>query len=223
LFVGNLGVNLPQLTVLSTVARTAPAPDFFQGGAAGGGIAFRRRVDGGYTLASTGTNEHVVGADSFRHFFKFLPTVRKTPSQLRLHFGGDLLRRLLPTRRWDADAVTQFEHTRVLNPPPSPLAVRQMHERVARRLPSLANIPFEETWAGMIDVMPDVVPVMDEVSDYPGLFIATGFSGHGFGIGPGAGRVMADLVSGRTPAHDLTRFRLSRFTDGTPMRPGPGL
>ena len=75
----------------------------------------------------------------------------------------------------------------------------------------------------MIDVTPDVVPVMDEVESRRGLFVATGFSGHGFGIGPGAGKVMANLVLGESPGHDLSRFRFSRFSDGTPMRPGPGL
>ena len=48
-------------------------------------------------------------------------------------------------------------------------------------------------------------------------------SGHGFGIGPGMGRVVADLVTGRPTGHDLSRFRLSRFSDGSPIRPGPSL
>jgi glycine/D-amino acid oxidase-like deaminating enzyme len=75
----------------------------------------------------------------------------------------------------------------------------------------------------MIDVMPDVVPVMDAIDALPGAFLATGFSGHGFGIGPGAGRVMADMVRGMPLGHDLSRFRLTRFSDGSPMVPGPGL
>jgi glycine/D-amino acid oxidase-like deaminating enzyme len=75
----------------------------------------------------------------------------------------------------------------------------------------------------MIDVMPDVVPVMDRVERYPGLYVATGFSGHGFGIGPGAGRVMAEMVMGKTARHDLQRFRVSRFTDGSRKEIGPGL
>ena len=54
--------------------------------------------------------------------------------------------------------------------------------------------------AGMIDVTPDAVPVISPVDAVPGFFIATGFSGHGFGIGPGAGRLAADLVSGDTPS-----------------------
>ncbi len=98
-----------------------------------------------------------------------------------------------------------------------------MRAGLERRLPALAGIEFEEAWAGMIDVTPDVVPVMDAIDGYPGLFLATGFSGHGFGIGLGAGRVMADLVEGRPAVHDLTRFRFSRFADGSPIVPGPGL
>jgi hypothetical protein len=74
----------------------------------------------------------------------------------------------------------------------------------------------------MIDTLPDVVPVVDRVEKLPGLTIATGMSGHGFGIGPGMGRVVADLVAGNDPGHDLTRFRLSRFTDGSAIvPPGP--
>ena len=48
----------------------------------------------------------------------------------------------------------------------------------------------------MIDVMPDAIPVISAVDAVPGFFIATGFSGHGFGIGPGAGRLVADMVTG---------------------------
>jgi glycine/D-amino acid oxidase-like deaminating enzyme len=223
LFLGNLGVNLPQLTVRATVVRTGTAPDIFQGNASLGGVAIRRRQDGGYTVASSGTNEHYIGADSFRHFFRFLPALKSAASYLRLRFDGDLIERMLPTRRWGDSEISPFEKSRVLNPEPSLKAQAQMREVLARRLPSLAELPFEEAWAGMIDVTPDVVPVMDEVAGYPGLFLATGFSGHGFGIGPGAGRVMADMITGKPAAHDLSRFRLSRFSDGSPMRPGPGL
>jgi glycine/D-amino acid oxidase-like deaminating enzyme len=49
------------------------------------------------------------------------------------------------------------------------------------------------------------------VPDLPGLHIAAGFSGHGFGLGPGAGRLMADIVAGDPPVVDPAPFRLSRF------------
>jgi glycine/D-amino acid oxidase-like deaminating enzyme len=75
----------------------------------------------------------------------------------------------------------------------------------------------------MIDTMPYVVPVIDACAALPGLWIGTGLSGHGFGIGPGVGRVLASLVAGDAPGHDLARFRLSRFSDGSPIRLGPTL
>lgn len=223
LFMANLGINLPQLSVRATVARTAPGPEVYGGNASLAEVAIRRRQDGGYTVASSGTNEHYIGADSFRYFFRYLPALAASAGFIRLRLDGDIMSRMLPTRRWRDDEVTPFERERVLNPAPSPRAIRRMQAGLRKRVPALAGLEFEEAWAGMIDVTPDVVPVMDEVSGYPGLFLATGFSGHGFGIGPGAGRVMADMVAGDAPAHDLARFRFGRFWDGSTLEVGPGL
>jgi glycine/D-amino acid oxidase-like deaminating enzyme len=78
-----------------------------------------------------------------------------------------------------------------------------------------------ESWGGVIDVTPDAVPVISAVDTLPGFFIATGFTGHGFGIGPGAGRLMADLVAGDPPVVDPSSFRYSRFTDGSRPQPSP--
>ena len=79
--------------------------------------------------------------------------------------------------------------------------------------PAFAGMQVAGSWAGLIDVTPDAVPVIDQVARIPGFFIATGFSGHGFGIGPGAGRLMADMVAGDTPVVDPSPFRLR------PVRP----
>ena len=94
---------------------------------------------------------------------------------------------------------------------------------MATNLPILAETQIEEAWAGMIDAPPDFVPVMDEISKYKNLFLASGFSGHGFGIGPGAGKVTAALVQNKPVGFDLSRFRFSRFSDGSPLTLGPAL
>ena len=168
-FLGNLGVDLPQLSARATVARTAPAPNFYEGGAILGEVAIRRRQDGGYTVAASSTNEHFVGADTLRYFSEFLPALRGSSGFLDVRFGGDLFARLFPTRHWHADEVTPFEKVRVLNPEPSREALREMRAGLIKRLPKLAEVPFEEAWAGMIDVMPDVVPVIDHVAKLPRL------------------------------------------------------
>ena len=90
-------------------------------------------------------------------------------------------------------------------------------------IPQLADVEFAEVWAGMIDATPDVVPVMDSLSSIPGMYVATGFSGHGFGIGPAAGKIMASLIVGEDVNFDLSRFRFSRFSDGSKLRAGPGI
>ena len=222
-FLGNLGVDLPQLAARATCARTAPVPSFYEGGALLGEVAIRRRPDGGYSVAASSLNEHFVGADTLRYFSEFLPALRASTRFLDVRFGGDLLARLFPTRHWKDDEVTPFEKARVLNPEPSPDAMQHVRDGLAKRLPKLANVPIVEAWAGMIDTMPDVVPVMDRVAKYPGLYLATGFSGHGFGIGPGAGRVMAEMVLDKSPRYDLTRFRLARFEEKGKREVGPGL
>ncbi len=70
----------------------------------------------------------------------------------------------------------------------------------------------------MIDVMPDEIPVLGPVDGFEGLFLATGFSGHGFGIGPAAGYLMAQLARGEKPVVDLAPFRLARFDEGKVSR-----
>jgi glycine/D-amino acid oxidase-like deaminating enzyme len=49
--------------------------------------------------------------------------------------------------------------------------------------------------------------------------LATGFSGHGFGIGPGAGKAIAGMLTGADSGIDLSQLRLERFFDGSPIRP----
>ena len=112
---------------------------------------------------------------------------------------------------------------RVLNPSPEPAGLRSIKCNFGGLFPQFGTVRLKAGWGGMIDAMPDVVPVVDRVEAVGGLFVATGMSGHGFGIGPGIGRVVADLIQGNETGHDLSRFRLSRFYDGSPVRLGPAL
>ena len=222
-FARNAGIDLPQLIVRSTVGRTHPAADRGLPNVAAPGFATNRRADGGHTVTTGDLVEHYVGARSFRDLTKFVNLMRKSARDLRLRpkppagYPGAWGSRA----RWTADEVTPFERMRVLNPPPSQEGQRRLMRRLPERAPWLHEAGIAETWAGMIDVTPDAVPYICEVPSLPGLFIGTGMSGHGFGIGPGVGRVLADLVLDRPTGLDLTRFRFERFADGSPIVPGP--
>ena len=88
-------------------------------------------------------------------------------------------------------------------------------ERVGTRFPGFTGAAISGSYAGCYDVTPDWNPVISP-TDLDGLFVAAGFSGHGFKIAPAVGRLVADLVvDGRSadPRIPETDFRLSRFAD----------
>ena len=111
----------------------------------------------------------------------------------------------------------------MLDPPPDRRVNREALATLTTLFPAFAKARIVQEWAGMIDVTPDAVPVISPVDAVPGLIVATGFSGHGFGIGPGAGRLAADLATGATPVGDPHDFRLSRYSDGSNPRPVAGI
>ncbi|ARO14789.1 FAD dependent oxidoreductase [Ketogulonicigenium robustum] len=224
LLLRRVGVHIPQLAVRSSVARTsafqAPA-----GQASTGLFAFRRRLDGGVTLAPSDVHDFYIGPAAFRNFRAYLPQLRRDFKSTKLvpwgpaHYPDSWTQK----RNWSADDVSPFEVTRVLNPAPNMSYLNAALDRLNAMFPAAAPIRIEQAWAGMIDTMPDVVPVIDRAVSLPGLTIATGMCGHGFGIGPGVGRVTADLVLNNAPRHDLSRFCLSRFSDGSRVDFGSAL
>jgi glycine/D-amino acid oxidase-like deaminating enzyme len=159
--------------------------------------------------------------DNFRLFFDYLPAARLHWKRLRFRIGERWAEEWRTPRRWSLDAVSPFETVRVLDPAPDPFVVARAKNSIAEAFPVFRHAVVAESWGGMIDVMPDAIPVISPVDSLPGFFIATGFSGHGFGIGPGAGRLMADMVTGAPTIVDPAPFRLSRFTDGSNPRPHP--
>lgn len=218
-FCRSLGLELPQLKVRAVVARTEPGGDLLEGNLFDDDVGIRRRDDGGYTVAPGAILEHSITPSSFRHFFTYLPALRDDFRIMRLRFGRDFFRGLREPKRWDLDSESPFERTRILDPEPPPSIVRKLRKDVDTLFPALAAQPFAETWAGMIESLPDVVPVIDAWQELPGFHIATGFSGHGFGIGPGAGRAAAQMLTGETPDVDLSGLRLCRFFDGSKIHP----
>jgi sarcosine oxidase subunit beta len=76
--------------------------------------------------------------------------------------------------------------------------------------PAFAAAPIEAIWAGLIDMTPDGLPVLD-VGTLDGLVIGMGFSGHGFCLGPITGAILAGLATGAPVDLPLAPFRLARF------------
>jgi len=222
LFCGNLDLFLPQLKVLGSVMRTEKLEGGPECSASGDGFGYRKRLDGGYTVSSLHSNIVDIVPDSFRLAREFLPVARIKRHDLQLRLGQRFLDEWRTPRHWALDGPSPFERVRVLDPAPSHTMLDKAQANIAAHFPAFKNAKIAESWAGLIDVTPDAVPVIAPVQALPGFFVATGFSGHGFGTGPAAGRLMADLVAGCPPLVDPTPFRFERFTDGSKPKPYAG-
>ena len=147
----------------------------------------------------------------------FLPGLLREFSAIKVRIGRRFLTDLKRWRPRPLDAISAFEEERIADPAPDPSVINKALAAFKRNRPEVQGVEIAETWAGRIDATPDGAPVISPVESIEGLTIATGFCGHGFGIGPGAGRLAADLVRRVEPIVDPAAFRLSRFHDKTPL------
>jgi glycine/D-amino acid oxidase-like deaminating enzyme len=213
LFCGNLGAEFPQLKVRGSVLRTLPFDAGLDVAINGKNFTCRKRADGGYTVSQFGASMADLVPDSFRLMRHFIRPWLANNTFVRLRFGKRFFQELATPRHFKADRVSPFERQRVLDPLPSRSGLEQAWRRLSEAFPVFRNAKIAHSWAGYIDVTPDAMPVMDAVPGLPGLYLASGFSGHGFGIGPAAGEAMAQLVQGKTLPVDLRPFRFSRYAD----------
>jgi glycine/D-amino acid oxidase-like deaminating enzyme len=92
--------------------------------------------------------------------------------------------------------------------------------KLGNRLPAMPDPRITSSYVGAYDVTPDYNPIIGP-APVDGLFLATGFSGHGFKISPAVGRLVADMLldGGETtlPNVDPSDFRYSRFAEGDPL------
>jgi glycine/D-amino acid oxidase-like deaminating enzyme len=211
LFCGNLGANFPQLKVRGSVLRTTPIDAGLAAAVNGKDFTCRKRADGGYTVSQFGASMADIVPDSFRLMHHFFRAWLANNSFVRLRFGKRFFEELSIPRYFAADRASPFEQHRVLDPQPSRQGIEQAWQRLVQAFPVFSAARIAQSWAGYIDVTPDAMPVMDAVPGLPGMYLASGFSGHGFGIGPAAGEAMAQLMQGQTPGVDLYPFRFDRY------------
>lgn len=208
----SLGLSLPVLKVLGSAARIeldADLPDMPVGGA---DFAFRRRIDGSYTISMRNGNLVPIVPDSFRYFKEFAPKYGSYWRELKLRAGPMFLQEAAIPASWPTDRETIFERSRILDPDPKRAWVMKGIAIATRAFPQLASARVTHVWGGLMDTTPDAIPVIGPVDQLPGLFMANGFSGHGFGIGPGSGELIAEMLTGRVPTVDPAPFRFDRFT-----------
>ncbi len=215
LICSDLGITLPQLKMRSSVLRTTPVEAGVESAIAFSDFALRKRMDGGYTVASLSGSIADIVPDSFRFLPKFIPALRTEWKTVRLRFGQRFIEEAFEWKLRPADQKSIFEKIRILDPEPHKASNQAVFKALQQALPAFKNVQIAQQWAGLIDTTPDIVPVISPLDHLPNCIVATGFSGHGFGIGPGAGKLIADMVTGEKPVVDPSPFHINRFNDGS--------
>ncbi|OPB00948.1 hypothetical protein BFW87_00655 [Pseudomonas fluorescens] len=206
------GMLIPQLSVRASVFSTHPMRNFYNSAAADDRLAFRRRMDGSYVLATWATRDFFIGPDAFKHFRAYIPQIRNELASTRLKIAA-------PTgfpdawttpRRWNSEDKSPFENCRILDPSPNSTDLKYIKRLFALSFPHQGELGIKKSWAGMIDTMPDALPIVG-AGPIAGVTIVTGMSGHGFGIAPGIAAAVADIAQLRISKYDLRAFSYSRF------------
>jgi glycine/D-amino acid oxidase-like deaminating enzyme len=212
-----LGLKFPQMWVLGSVGRTEPAPKIADS-AIWAGVAMRQRDDGRITFANRSADADIT-LQSILHARAFLKLGQSFTGDYSLHLKKVFFDTALGHF---SDSALQAEllRYRVLDPKPNQKALNNGFNQLRAAYPALKDIKLQTSWAGYIELTPDLLPVIDAIDTPDGMVIATGFSGHGFGMGPIIGKLVSELVAGEETSHDLHPFRLRRFTDGSAVAPG---
>lgn len=188
-FLHQSGVLFPQASVRSSTLSLAPGALGLPPALHTASVSVTRRADGGHTLAISGKGSVDLTPRMIRGAKHSLPMFAKrwrslVPGGLQAWQAG-----FENTAIWDLDRETPMERLRILDPRPTAATVNQTLTRARALLPVFEVVPVQASWAGYIDSTADGVPVIDNEIGIPGLTLAAGLTGHGFGIGPGGGGI----------------------------------
>ena len=129
----------------------------------------------------------------------------------------------------DLTLVGNGNHSDVVDDPEvyaqraSPAFIADVWQRLARRIPPIADAELATGYAGLYTNTPDSHPVMDRIDGVDGLYLCSGFSGHGFKLSPMVGVLMAELIgNGAATTMDIAPLRFSRFAEGDLNNAGYG-
>lgn len=193
-----LGLRLPIKAIRSSVAETEPVPSALGLCLWTPHVACRPTTCNSYFIGNgyrVGGADYDIDLDAFRDISFFLPSYFSNWRQVRLNL------------QLGRDASDD-------EPPVNESTVSRNVAHFRSLLPRHKEAAVERTWAGRIDITPDQLPAIGEVSGVEGLYVAAGFSGHGFALSPAVGKRMAELVSTGSAGISLSAFDPRRFETG---------
>ncbi len=218
-----LGFRLPMQRVRAPAAETGPLPfgivPGFLRGARFGARQNRNgviRITGGYRFSAM---LHDISLRDLRDLRLWLPTLWQNRKDVSLRVDVAALRKeasclLAQLRSGNKQVVVPQDH----QPRSRPRDRRRQLDALGELIPAVRDARIHRTFAGIIDLTPDLQPVIGRMPDLQNVYLATGFSGHGYMYGPGACKAVADVVTNGRTDIDIDAYRPERLTENLAMR-----
>ena len=213
-----VGVKVPIMPVAMSELETEPAKPLLAPTIRAFGFGARQRPSGS-TVVSAGLNAkvgHGVSLVDFNGLRYWLPRALAFRKQVKLHLDTP---RIIEQLRHRSTLATQL----VPDTSPAPAVDRPLVDsalaRLAALIPEFDGVGVARYWAGLVDLTPDGLPIIDGGAGPEGLTLITGLCGHGLALGPILGEIAADLALTGDTSRPIDAFRLSRYTSGAVNHP----
>lgn len=204
-----LHVKLPSMKIRGYALETQPVEELTDFAMLVGGWAIRQTPYKTLILSTISQSVHELSLDSLR-LFNYFAVARGRNGIARVRVNGDLFRDvaswLSPRKKLAGTSVVA-----------SPRENRRIASSTLKQFESLIGredeIQLKKSWGHIVDVMPDDLPVVGDVPDYPNLYVSTGYSGHGLTIAPYLSELLTEKMLEGKSGPTLDRLRLSRFKE----------
>ena len=217
-----MGVHIPVQIVTLSQGETGPAPPIIEQFVRGGYYCFRQTASGPVRVSNGYRRQdvyHELSLHDLRDLKVWLPRLIKQRKSITMRVDMELLKHdvkfflaSMQGKRSTIVAPVGKEPRKALN------KVTRQFNAAGKLIPKLRQLKIERSWAGYIDTTPDLVPVLGPAGKPEGLYLSMGYSGHGFGLGPVAGKLTADLIVDGKSSIPWQHFSVDRFKNGnTPM------
>jgi sarcosine oxidase subunit beta len=218
-----LGLHIPMQRVRAPAIETEPLPPNTVPGfvrASTFGAKQNRdgaiRVTGGYRFSAM---LHDLSLRDFRDLRTWAPAFWQNRKDVSLRFDpasvrSEIVAMIATKRGQNGDVFVP----RGQEPRSNPRDRATQLADLKRLIPAVGGARIRRSFSGVMDLVPDLQPVVGRFPDVENAFVATGFSGHGFMCGPGACQAVADLISEGHTDIDLRDYGPERLKGRLKMR-----
>ena len=219
-----LGLHIPMQRVRAPAAETGPLPaNTIPGFLRGSTFGARQnangsvRITGGYRYSAM---LHDFSFRDLRDLKVWGPALWKNRKDVSFRVSPQLMSKELGSawERLRAGRNSQVFVPQGYDPSSRRRDRQKQFEHLARLVPAVRNTQIEQTFAGVMDLIPDLQPVIGKIPGWDNAFISSGFSGHGYMNGPGACQAMAGLIMEQNAGIDIGAYRPERLTEKLSMR-----